>query len=147
MSELPVYNMPSGAPFLRSLAAGLVERLGDELPRALVFLPTRRAVRALGNAFVEHAIASGSGVALLPRMRPLADIDPEEPPFEPGELVGIVAPAMPSVQRRFDMARIVSRYHGRVSDLPLTPAGALGLADQLLSVMDDAAMDLSLIHI
>ena len=141
MSELPVYNMPSGAPFLRSLAAGLVERLGDELPRALVFLPTRRAVRALGNAFVEHAIESGSGVSLLPRMRPLADIDPEEPPFEPGELVGIVAPAMPSVQRRFDMARIVSRYHGRVSDLPLTPAGALGLADQLLSVMDDAAMD------
>lgn len=141
MSELPVYNMPSGAPFLRSLAAGLVQRLGDELPRALVFLPTRRAVRALGDAFVEHAIDSGNGVALLPRMRPLADIDPEEPPFEPGELVGIVAPAMPSAQRRFDMARIVSRYHGRVSDLPLTPAGALGLADQLLSVMDDAAMD------
>jgi len=80
-------------------------------------------------------------VALLPRMRPLADIDPEEPPFEPGELVGIVAPAMPSAQRRFDMVKIVARYHGRVSDLPLTPAGALGLADQLLSVMDDAAMD------
>ncbi len=141
MSKLPVYNMPSGAPFLRSLAAGLVERLGDDLSRALVFLPTRRAVRALGDAFVEHAIEGGNGVALLPRMRPLADIDPEEPPFEPGELVGIVAPAMPAAKRRFDMARIVSHYHGRVSELPLTPAGALGLADQLLSVMDDAAMD------
>jgi len=141
MPKLPVYNMPSGAPFLRSLAAGLTARLGDDLPRALVFLPTRRAVRALGDAFVQHAIEDGRGVALLPRMRPLADIDPEEPPFEPGELVGVVAPAMPSAQRRFDMARIVSRYHGRISELPLTPAGALGLADQLLSVMDDAAMD------
>ena len=141
MSKLPVYNMPSGAPFLRSLAAGLVERLGDDLSRALVFLPTRRAVRALGDAFVEHAIDRGNGVTLLPRMRPLADIDPEEPPFEPGELVGIVAPAMPSAKRRFDMARIVSHYHGRISELPLTPASALGLADQLLSVMDDAAMD------
>ena len=141
MSSLPVYNMPSGAPFLRSLAKGLVTRLGDDLPRALVFLPTRRAVRALGEAFVQHAIENGNGVALLPRMRPLADIDPEEPPFEPGELVGVVAPAMPAAQRRFDMAKIVARYHGRVSDLPLTPAGALSLADQLLSVMDDAAMD------
>lgn len=141
MSKLPVYNMPSGVPFLRSLAAGLVERLGDDLPRALVFLPTRRAVRALGDAFVEYAIESGNGVALLPRMRPLADIDPEEPPFELGELVGIVAPAMPSAQRRFDMARILSHYHARISELPLTPAGSLGLADQLLSVMNDAAMD------
>jgi len=141
MEKLPVYNMPSGVPFLRSLAAGLVERLGDDLPRALVFLPTRRAVRALGDAFVQHAIESGGGVALLPRMRPLADIDPEEPPFEPGELVGVVAPAMPAAQRRFEMARIVSHYHARISELPLTPSGALGLADQLLSIMDDAAMD------
>lgn len=133
--------MPSGVPFLQSLAAGLAAKLGDDLPRALVFLPTRRAVRALGDAFVEHAVGQGDGVALLPRMRPLADIDPEEPPFEPGELVGLINPAIPSAQRRFDMAKIIARYHENISDIPLTPTGALSIADQLLSIMDDAAME------
>ena len=133
--------MPSGVPFLRSLAQGLIERLGNDLPRALVFLPTRRAVRALGDEFIAHAMETESGVALLPRMRPLADIDPEEPPFEPGELVGLIRPAIPSAQRRFDMAQILTRYHSRISELPLSVGGSLGLADQLLSVMDDAAMD------
>ena len=140
-SALPVYNMPSGVPFLRSLAAGLVQRWGDKLPQVLVFLPTRRAVRALGDAFVEHASQSGNGVALLPRMRPLADIDPEEPPFEPGELVGVVAPAITAAQRRFDMAEIIARYHGRISELPVTPSSSLAIADQLLAIMDDAAME------
>ena len=128
-------------PFLRSLAQGLVERLGEELPRALIFLPTRRAVRALGDEFVAYAAAQKNGVAILPRMRPLADIDPEEPPFEPGELVGLISPALPTAQRRFDMAQILARYHSRISELPLSVGGSLGLADQLLSVMDDAAMD------
>ena len=141
VSKLPVYNMPSGVPFLRSLAKGLIETLGEDLPRALVFLPTRRAVRGLGNAFVSEAQESGSGVALLPRMRPLADIDPDEPPFEPGELVGIVSPAIPSAQRRFEMARIISHYQARTSELEVTPAGALAAADQLLAIMDDAAME------
>ena len=141
LGALPVYNMPSGVPFLRSLAAGLVQRWGDKLPQVLVFLPTRRAVRALGDAFVEHASQSGSGVALLPRMRPLADIDPEEPPFEPGELVGVVAPAINTAQRRFDMAQIIARYHARISELPVTPSSSLAIADQLLAIMDDAAME------
>jgi len=141
MGKLPVYNMPSGVPFLRSLAAGLSRRYGAELPRALVFLPTRRAVRGLGDAFAALAAQEGRGVALLPRMRPLADIDPDEPPFEPGELVGIVRPAIASAQRRFEMARLISHYQARATDMKVTPAGALAAADQLLLIMDDAAME------
>ena len=138
---LPVFTMPSGVAFLPSLAKGLSERYGERLADCLVLLPTRRAVRALGDAFVELARETGQGVTLLPRMRPLADIEPDEPPFEIGDIIGRVLPEIPSLQRRFDMAAIVARYHEAISDLPITPSGTVAIADQLLSILDDAAME------
>ncbi len=140
MSE-NVFNMPSGVPFLPSLALGLREEFGAELQDGLILLPTRRAVRAMGEAFVLAAQNDDSLAALLPRMRPLADVNPEEPPFEPGELIGKVAPAIDPMQRRFELAQLVARYHERVADMPLDPATALAMADPLLSIMDDAAME------
>ena len=131
-----VYNMPSGAAFLPSLATGLRDIYGERLQEALILLPTRRAVRALGNAFV-----GDKGASLLPRMRPLADINPEEPPFEPGELAGLVRPSIDPMQRRFEMAQLVFHAHQRTSDLPLDAAGALALADPLISILDDADME------
>ena len=136
MNKPTVFNMPSGVPFLPSLAKGLREIYGERLNEALILLPTRRAVRALGEAFV-----GDSGASLLPRMRPLADINPEEPPFEPGELVGLVKPAIDPMQRRFEMAQLILYYHKTISELPLDPAGALALADPLIAILDDAAME------
>lgn len=136
-----VYNMPSGVPFLRSLAHGLHAHYGDDLQNGLVLLPTRRAARALEFAFVHEAAARGVQAALLPRLRPLADVNPDEPPFEPGELAGRVKPAIDPVQRRFEIAKLVARYHERALDLPLDPATALHMADPLIDIMDDAAME------
>jgi len=137
MVSLPhVYNMPSGVPFLPNLARGLKTQFGAGLQDALILLPTRRAVRELSDILIED-----KGAALLPRMRPLADINPEEPPFEPGELAGLITPQMPAMQRRFEMARLVRRYHGMTSDLPLDIAGAVAMADPVLSILDDAAME------
>lgn len=133
--------MPSGVPFLRSLAQGLQSHYGDDLSNGLVLLPTRRAARALEFAFVHEAAARGVQAALLPRLRPLADVNPDEPPFEPGELAGRVRPAIDPVQRRFEIAKLVARYHERASDLPLDPATALHMADPLIDIMDDAAME------
>jgi len=136
MRQPTVFNMPSGVPFLPSLAKGLKAIHGDRLQEALILLPTRRAVRVLGEAFVGEGTAS-----LLPRMRPLADINPEEPPFEPGELAGLVTEQIDPMQRRFEIAKIIAHYHARTSDLPLDPAGALALADPLIAILDDAAME------
>lgn len=133
--------MPSGVPFLRSLAHGLHTHYGDDLQNGLVLLPTRRAARALEFAFVHEAAARGVQAALLPRLRPLADVNPDEPPFEPGELAGRVKPAIDPVQRRFEIAKLVARYHERALDLPLDPATALHMADPLIDIMDDAAME------
>lgn len=141
MTAPHVYNMPSGVPFLDNLAKGLRTRFGDELQSGLILLPTRRAVRGLGEAFVMAAAKDGIGAALLPRLRPLADIDPEEPPFEPGELVGKVRPAIDPTLRRFEMARVVAAYHERALDLPLDAATALAMADPLLAILDDAALE------
>ena len=104
-------------------------------------MPTRRAVRGLGEAFVTAATEDGIRAALLPRLRPLADIDPEEPPFEPGELVGKVGPSIEPTLRRFEMAKIVAAYHARAMDLPLDAATALAMADPLLAILDDAALE------
>ncbi len=141
MSHPSVYNMPSGVPFLETLAHGLRRRFGDDLQSGLILLPTRRAVRGLGDAFVASAAQDGVQATLLPRLRPLADIDPEEPPFEPGELIGKVRPAIDGTQRRFEMARVVAAYHERAMDLPLDAATALAMADPLLAILDDAALE------
>lgn len=140
-----VYNMPAGTPFLDNLARGLSEHLGERLSDALILLPTRRAVRELGEAFVRYANVRRGGAArhaaLLPMMRPLADVDPEEPPFEPGELAHTITPAIDSVTRLFQLSRLAlakeQSLHGRAPD----PAAALALAQPLLSVLDDAAME------
>ncbi len=127
--------MPAGAPFLPELARGLENRFGDRLQDALILLPTRRAVRELSEIFT-----GDSGAKILPRMRPLADIDPDEPPFEPGYLTGLVEPAMPGAQRRFELARLIGQKHKASGDA-IDPSAMLALADPLIAILDDAAME------
>ena len=131
-----VYNMPSGVAFLPALARGLKDIYRDRLEEALILLPTRRAVRALGETF-----ASQSGTSILPRIRALADINPEEPPFEPGELSGMVKPAINNIQRRFEIAKLLLYYHNKISTVPMNIAAALAMSDPLISILDDADME------
>ncbi len=131
-----VFNMPSGVPFLPALAEGLSERFGDRLSDALILLPTRRAIRRLADI-----LAGQDQARLLPELRTLADIDPDEPPFEPGYLTGIVDPALSPAERRFSLAEIVGRFHQNTTGEMLDASARLALADPLMSVLDDAAMD------
>ncbi|MBV9524132.1 MAG: hypothetical protein JO010_15125, partial [Alphaproteobacteria bacterium] len=73
-----LFTIAGHLPFLDTLAAGLLmESEGDPLAlsRTLVLLPTRRAARALREAFLR---ASGGRALLLPQMRPIGDIESDE---------------------------------------------------------------------
>ena len=155
MPESHVFTIPPGAPFLPALADALISgRLVGDLglmPFALasvtLYLPTRRATRALSAILAERV-----GTALLPRMIPLGEADEAEldlaanPLLENG--VDPLAPAMPPLERRLILARLVQAWAQTVDRklltidddvpflVPSSPADAVCLAADLEKLMD-----------
>lgn len=73
-----VYNSPAGVPLVDVLACGLLDHFKDDLEgfsRALILVPTRRAVLALRTALLR---ASDGNAMIMPRMRALGDVDEDE---------------------------------------------------------------------
>ncbi len=110
-----VVTIPSGVAFVDALAAGLLAESGGDplvLARATVLLPTRRAVRALREAFLR---LSGGRPTLLPRLRPLGDVDEEEWDFAAGAdwltpeslPPADLPPAIPGLRRQLLLTRLV----------------------------------------
>jgi ATP-dependent helicase/nuclease subunit B len=105
------------------------------LARAQVLLPNRRAVRALGDAFVR---LSGGGL-LLPRMTPIGDVDADD---ALGRFDGDLAtdadlpPAIDPTKRRLLLAQLVRRWREGLSAIE-----ALRLADQLAAAFDALAFE------
>jgi len=132
-----VHTIPSQLPFVDVLAAGIRARVGGD-PAALgavhVLLPTRRACRALAEAFLR---AGGGVPMLLPRMSPLGDVDDDDLALEGAEdAFGAldVPPAMPEARRRLLLARLIlaSGEHARTPDQAVRLAGELArLIDQV----------------
>src|SRR5258708_40305461 len=87
-----VFTIPSGAPFLPTLSRALLDgALIDGFPDAggpmaladaTIYVPTQRAAQALAKALLS---ASGGRSPLLPRLTPLAAL-------EPGAAAGLFAP-------------------------------------------------------
>ncbi|MGB8363210.1 MAG: double-strand break repair protein AddB [Rhizomicrobium sp.] len=106
-----VFTIAAGMPFAQTLARGLIARLGAEqnpfaLADAVVYLPTRRAVRTLGDTF---ARVSG-GAALLPQLRALGDVDEDDDAFDPASDSISLPPAMAPLRRRLLLATLVRRW-------------------------------------
>ena len=82
------------------------------LPRATILLPTRRAVRALREAFL-RATPEGHEAGtplLLPRLRPVGDLDSDELTLTDGAANGdalAVPPAIPELRRRLLLTDLV----------------------------------------
>jgi len=135
-----VFNIPPSTDFLSAVVETLraeleSERDPDALTKCLILVPTRRAAKALGDAF---ALSAGSGVALLPMIRPLGDIDVDDPPFEPGELAGIAPPAVSRTRRLFELSRLILAKETALGR-PIGTPGALALARTLAELLDDLA--------
>ncbi|PHS28160.1 MAG: double-strand break repair protein AddB [Robiginitomaculum sp.] len=134
-----VFSMPSGANFLHQLAQGVYAASDAGSPYglsdAMVLVPTRRAVRALSDAFI--AAHGGTGAVLLPRIRAIGDVDVDEPPFEPGALALLSPRALSSERRLFDLCALV-QARLRASGQNAALAVALAEAEALARLMDEA---------
>src|SRR5271156_863778 len=109
-----LFTIPSDRPFLATLAQGLVTLAGGDplrLARMTVLLPTRRAARSLREAFL-RLTGEGSDPGaplLLPRMRPIGDLDGDEFEFGDDETLAI-PPAIPELRRRLLLTRLVLEW-------------------------------------
>ena len=136
------FNIPADRPFLDDLAAGLLDLTREAGPEALadavVLTPTRRAARSLTESFLRMA---GEVPALLPpRIRPLGDLEAGEAPFEPGDIVLDLPPAITPVRRRFELLRLVTELEPALGRSP-GPTEALGLADALGAFFDSLQIE------
>ncbi|GGK39358.1 double-strand break repair protein AddB [Salinarimonas ramus] len=164
-----VFTIPLGLPFLETLADALVEgRLvpgypetsGPEaLAEATIFLPTRRAARALGALVAERAAARFETPALvLPRIVPLGAADDAElalaaGALETGAAAQALAPPIAPLERRLLLARLVQHWSEALDPrlarldgdtpflVPSSPADAVSLAGELEALMDDLAYE------
>jgi len=130
------FTIPAHRPFLGDLAAGVWRALApggvESLSEATILLPTRRATRALAEAFLKTA---GQSAVLLPQIRALGDLDEGEAPFEPGDLALDLPPAISPLRKRFELARLVAENEDLL-ERRLDAGAALELADALTGFLD-----------
>lgn len=130
MSTPKVYNIPAGIPFADALAAALLKRAAapEELSRMRVLLPTRRACRAVREAFLR--IGSGKPL-LLPGLQPLGDIDEDELSFG-ADIDFALPPAIDPLKRQIILSKLVMAR----PDFKQGAGHAMALAGALGRLMD-----------
>ena len=151
-----VFNVPLSVPFLRSVIAALIDgRLvggfearqnPENLAKATLYLPTRRAGRMAREAFLDEL---NTDAAVLPRIVALGDIDEDELAFAqaatPGAAALDIAPAMDGLQRRLLLTPLIALWAKKIKPIdpnqaPLVlggPDSTLALSDDLARLMDD----------
>lgn len=157
--ERRVLSIPPGAPFLPTLAKALLSGTlvpgfrfdGDplELAGVTLYVPTRRAARALRGVFVD---LMGSGSAILPVIRPLGEFDEDEALFEtdaPESADALaLAPPIASIERLLLLAPLARAWKRRLPAhvaalfdeemvVPASAADAVWLARDLARLMDE----------
>ncbi|WP_181703743.1 double-strand break repair protein AddB [Chthonobacter albigriseus] len=155
-----VFTIAPAAPFLPTLVDALLDgvlvpgRVYRDDPLRLadvtLYLPTRRAARALSETFLA---ALGGRAAVLPRIRPLGDVDEDvvERLADPTDLD--LPPAISEPERVLGLAQLIADWRRHVSpDRTVSPSGerirvpsstseAVHLARDLLALMDQAAAE------
>ncbi|MBX3497959.1 MAG: double-strand break repair protein AddB [Alphaproteobacteria bacterium] len=142
-----LFHIPPRHAFIDALARGLLDAHGGDplaFADALVLLPNRRAVRALRDAFLR--ITDGRPL-LLPRIRPIGDIDDDELAASAGPTLGEDAtriedlpPAVTPQRREALLARLVLEEGPRLAGIEaaaFSPAQALRLARELAGLLDE----------
>lgn len=131
-----ILTIAPGRPFLDTLAAGLLAEAGrepDVLADYLILLPTRRACRALGEAFLR--VGEGRPL-ILPAIRPLGDVDEEAMAFHlpVGDAALALPPAIPEMRRTLLLTRMILGW--KKADTDITSDQAVRLAGELARLLD-----------
>ncbi len=134
-----IFTIAAGLPFAETLARGLIARFdAGNNPLALadvtIYLPTRRAVRTLGERFAQ----SLGGAALLPQLVPLGDIDDDEILFDPSQENLELLPAVTPLRRRLLLATLVARWERTRRDDLSDFGQAVLFARALAQFLDEA---------
>ncbi len=151
-----MWTIASSAPFLDRLAGALMD--GGLVPGRhaladhLVLLPTRRACRGLAERLVARA---GAGAVMLPRIRPIGDVDEVELALEAVEANAAaedildLPPAMEPTRRQVLLTELVLNWGRTVARtllvpgrnepvaIPVRPGDAALLARDLARLLDD----------
>jgi ATP-dependent helicase/nuclease subunit B len=138
---LRVFLIPAHQRFLPALAAGLLAQTARDDPAALasytLLLPTRRAARALREAFLT---AAGGRALLLPRMRALPGLSVEEADELALPALLDLPPAVAPLTRQAVLSRIVLGIPRRFGG-PLGAEQAWLLAGELATLFDEIAFE------
>lgn len=134
-----IYTIAAGTAFADALARGVIERTARDplvLADVTIFVPTRRAIRTLGESFSRQM----GGAALLPQIRALGDVDDDEMFFDPAFDEFSLPAAIDPVRRRLLLANLVQRWDHAAHDGRSTFgfAQAASLARGLAQFIDEA---------
>ena len=146
-----IYTIPIEKSFVDVLAHEVLAEFGsapEQLSRITILLPNRRSCRALRDAFLR---AHGKPL-LLPRLRPIGDIEEDELLFTAGaenaeiaEMLASLPLPMPPTLRLVMLADMLWREHHpmRIAEarLPFSASQALTLAQELLRFIDEIARE------
>nr|WP_277346015.1 double-strand break repair protein AddB [Sneathiella chinensis] len=132
-------NIPPDISFVDCLARYLLDQYGDDLNafgQVTILTTTRRAARALQNAFLRET--KGKPL-LLPRMRPLGDVDEDDLilggdaalPGDSPDMLGL-PPAIGSLRRQLLLSRLIQQRDPDGLDL----SQCAGLARELARLLD-----------
>ncbi len=148
-----IYTIPPGIGFVDALAEGVAALHAGPNPltltRVVVLLPTRRAVRALTDAFLRRA---GNKPVLLPQMRTIGDIDDDDvlmvDPVLDGESMsasmGPLPAAVAPLRRQMLLAQLIHGWYAARAENALG-RHAIG-ADQALKLASALADLIDQVH-
>lgn len=134
-----VYAVPQGAAFADALAMGVAGACGDDplaFASVTILLPNRRAIRAVADAFLRRR---DGRPMLLPTMRPVGDIDEDDPELLADDGAGMAAeaelpPPIAAPRRLALLARMILK----LPEAHASTDQALALAGELARLLDQA---------
>jgi len=148
--SLRLFNIPPDIAFLPALTRAILDHgfpgtakpaLAD-LPRWTILLPTRRAVRSLQRSFLTVA---GRDAMLLPRIRPIGDVEEDLLALEAGlgsPEEDLLPPAISALEREALLIRLIDEWTAAHPEESLayevhgSPSQAILLARSLAELID-----------